>query len=340
MRRQRGRRAHVKCGLAGITLVELMVSLLIGSLIMIGAVQILANGSSNHRVAESVSRLEEIARFAIATLEFDTSLAGFYGLTSHAVISLAAAPVANAGISVINDCGPNWAVNIETPIGGRNNAYAWACTPYGNSATPGADSLVIRRVASDRAGARESGRLYVQSTRIGTTELLRGTEPGAAPNSDLSAVHELVVHGYYVSTTSSLSTPGNAVPSLRMKTLVGGSLGPRIVDQEVFPGVEDMQIEFGVDTDTAGANGRSNVDVYVNADDPIFDAESPEFLPHATVRAVRIWLLVRTQLQEVGFVNTRQDAYADRLVEPRADAYRRELVSTTVYLRNTGGGEP
>ena len=56
-----------------------------------------------------------------------------------------------------------------------------------------------------------------------------------------------------MSRDSTISEADNPVPSLRVKTLTGGSRGPRVVDQEVLPGVEDLQIRLGVDTDSPGS---------------------------------------------------------------------------------------
>lgn len=326
---------------AGLTLIELMVSMLISSLVIVGAVSLLADGQKSHRAAESVARLEEIARYAIAMLDFDASLAGFWGFTSHAARETAGSALpAPTGSSVAADCGPGWTVALDEPLGGSNNSYAWDCAPYARSATPGADTLVLRRAALEAATTREADRLYVLSTRLGTVRILPGNEIPAIGDPALEAVHELVVHGYYIAESSSLSTPGHPVPSLRMKTLVGGSLGPRIIDQEVFPGVEDMQIELGVDADAPGASGRGIVDFYLSPGDPALDPGAPAFLPDAVIRTIRVWLLVRAEWPENGFVDNRSYAYADRLMPPPNDAYRRELVSSTVYLRNTGAGIP
>src|SRR5690606_22169167 len=146
-----------------------------------------------------------------------------------------------------------------------------------------------------------------------------------------SQTHRLVVNGYYVSSNSALDTPGNAVPSLRRKTL---GFGPRIADEEILPGVEDMQIQLGVDTDPVGAANRGSIDRYVNADDPVLDPADAAFLPEAEVLAVRIWLRVRSERPEVGYEDAQAYVYADRNVPAFNDGFRRVVVSKTIYLRN------
>jgi type IV pilus assembly protein PilW len=156
--------------------------------------------------------------------------------------------------------------------------------------------------------------------------------PGYIPTT--SQTHELLVTGYYVSTTSTLSTPGNPVPSLRRHYLRDG---PAIqLNEEVLPGVEDMQVQFGIDTDPVGAVNRGSIDRYVNGDDPIFDPMSPAFLPTAKILAVRIWLRIRAERPENGFDDSVNNyRYADQdFTPPPGDSFRRIVVSKTIYLRN------
>ena len=129
------------------------------------------------------------------------------------------------------------------------------------------------------------------------------------------------MNGYYVHTQS--PTLGTTVPSLRMKTLVAGG---RIEDHEVSPGVENLQIQFGIDTDPPGADTRGAIDRYVNAEDPL--------LATSGVLAVRVWLRIRAEQIENGFADTAIYTYADENAGPFLDAFRRVVVSKTIYLHN------
>ena len=119
-----------------------------------------------------------------------------------------------------------------------------------------------------------------------------------------------------------------------MKTLVGGARGPRIVDREVLPGVEDLQVQFGIDTDDVGAADRGSINRYVNPDNPILDRLSAAFNPDATILAVRIWLRLRAERPENGFIDSKNYVYADQDVPAPNDGFRRTVISTTIYLRN------
>jgi type IV pilus assembly protein PilW len=125
--------------------------------------------------------------------------------------------------------------------------------------------------------------------------------------------------------------PGIAMPSLRRKTL---GVGPAISDEEVLPGVEDLQIQFGVDTDPVGGADRGVVDRYVNPDDPILDESDAAFNADAEILSVRIWLRLRAERRESGLPEDNGFSYGDRVVGPFNDDFRRIVVSRTIYLRN------
>ncbi len=322
----------------GVTLIELMVALTIGSFLMIGAITVLTQSRTAYRVMESVSRLQENARFALDALEPDIRMASYFGLTSRSSKiqgrAIPQAPIPR-GFSVGNDCGANWTINVADEVDGTNNGYGWACPAFGRAAQPAADTVVVRRVSEDPiAPPLEGGTLYVQSARFEDSQLFVGPLIPAGYLPAISQTHRLIVNGYYVSAHSSLDTPGNDVPSLRVKTLVGGARGPRIADREVLPGVEDLQVQFGIDTDEVGEADRGSIDRYVNPGNPILGSFSAAFNPDATILAVRIWIRLRAERPENGFTDTKNYIYADQDVPTPNDGYRRTVISTTIYLRN------
>jgi type IV pilus assembly protein PilW len=326
--------------IAGITLIELMVALSIGSFLMIGAVTVFMQSRTTFRVNEAVSRLQENARFVLDVLEPDLRMAHYWGLTSRTIKMVGRAtpldPVP-AGLGVGSDCGVNWTINLDEEIGGTNNTYAWTCVPFGGATMPGADTLVVRRASEDPILLPTAGVLYLQSARFRDGQLFAGPTIPPAFSAATSQTHQLVVNGYYVSPNSTLDTPGNPIPSLRVKTLIGGAGGPRIVDQEVLPGVEDMQVQFGVDTDLIDTPNRGAIDRYVNPGDPIITPGNAAFLPDAQILAIRLWLRVRAERPENGFTDTAAYQYADRNDPAPNDQFRRSVVTKTIYVRNARG---
>jgi type IV pilus assembly protein PilW len=322
--------------IAGFTLVELMVALAISSFLIIGATTVYMQGRSTFRISESVARLQEDARYVLEVIEPDLRMASFFGLQSRptriANRATSADPVP-AGLGVTNDCGTNWSIDLGTPIEAVNNNYTWACAVTVGSAQAGSDALVLRRASEDAVTALQAGVMYLQSARFIDSQLFVGTGIPAGFTATNSETHELVVNGYYVSDASDFSA---TVPSLRRRTLTTAGGAPVVVDREILAGVEDFQVEFGVDTDALGTANRGSVNLYVNPDDPMIDPDDVGFDPNAQILAVRLWLLVRAQLPENGFTDDRAYAYADRVwVAGELDTrFRRMLVSKTVYLRN------
>jgi prepilin-type N-terminal cleavage/methylation domain-containing protein len=313
---------------AGMTLIELMVALAIGAFLMIGAVTVFMQSRTTFRVTESVSRLQENARFALDFMEPDIRMAGFWGLTTRGYNIMGRGGPADANGVGPDNCGNNWTIDLEIPVEGTNNDYAWAC-PGTDPVDGTSDTLIVRRAAEDpiAVAALTANTVYIQSYRSAPSQLFVGAAVPAGFGTATNQLHRLLVNGYYVSETSSI----DGVPSLRRQTLADGGV---MQDLEVLPSVEDMQIQFGVDTNVPGDDNRGSIDRYVNPDDPIFDPVDPAFLPEAVILAVRVWLRLRAEREENGFTDTTNYVYADQDVGPFGDGFRRIIVSKTIYLRN------
>ena len=72
----------------GVSLVELMVALAIGSIMIIGAVTVYSNSRTTYAINESLGRLQEQGRYVMSVLEPDVELAGFYGFTNNSVLTI------------------------------------------------------------------------------------------------------------------------------------------------------------------------------------------------------------------------------------------------------------
>ncbi len=316
----------------GLTLIELMVALAIGAFLMIGTITVFVQSRTTLRVTESIARLQENGRFALDSIEPDIRMAHYWGLTTRTNrIQGRAGSTDPAGVGP-NTCGNNWAIDLDNALDGTNNNYAWGCAATGGAAA-GSDTLVVRRVSEDRLPAllATPNTLYVQTARFQDSRIFRGPPiPAGYAAWPTSATHLLVVNGYYVSQGSAL---GPNIPSLRRKTLRNSGV---IEDEEVLPWVEDLQIQFGVDTDAVGTPDRGSIDRYVNPGDPILTPGDPNFIADAEILGVRIWLRVRADRPENGHDDTaNRYVYADQDFTPVApDSFRRIVVSKTIYLRN------
>ena len=312
---------------AGLTLVELMVALAIGSFLMIGAIQIYSQSRQAFVVNESIARVQETAQFAMDTIEADLRMASNWGRNSRSLAvegrSITGTPNPN-GLPEPNGCGDGWALNIAMTVDGDNNGFTLPCAAQGGLQA-NTDSFTVRR-ATVAPAALQAGRLQIQTTRIQGRLFADGNVPAGFSPID-STTHNLLVNTYYVSADSNL-IPG--VPTLRRKSLgvIGG--GPGIIDQEIAPGVENMQIQLGIDVDD-----DNTVDRYVNPGDAVYDPEAVGFIPGARVLTARVWLVVRGITQEVGIQQVRGFQPGDVNLGVPNDAFRRIQVSKTILLRNS-----
>lgn len=311
---------------AGVTLVELMVALTIGSFLMVGAVQVYNQSRHAFVINESIARVQETAQFAMDTIEADVRMASNWGRHSRGSSIVGRSVTGDANpltLATPAACGAAWALDLARPIEGNNNNYGLACGAVGG-AQINSDTVTTRR-ATVAATALEAGRLQIQTTRIQGELFADGNVPSAF-DPVASETHNLLVNTYYVAANSTL-IPG--VPTLRRKMLTSVGGVPTVVDQEVAPGVENMQLQFGVDVDQ-----DNTVDRYVNPGDAILDPLAVGFIPGARVLTARIWLVVRSISLELGIQDLRNYQPGDINLGVYTDAFRRMQVSKTILLRN------
>ena len=311
---------------SGITLIELMVALAIGSFLVVGAVTIYNQSRQAYAVNESIARVQEIAQFAMDTIETDLRMASNWGRNSRglAVEGRSLGGAANpTGLPAPTDCGADWALNLALPIDGSNNTYTLGCaTTLGAQAN--SDVITVRR-ASVAPAPLEAGRLQVQSTRIQGQLFADGTIPVGFSAAD-SATHNLLVSSYYVAPNSPLI---DGTPTLRRQRLVVNAGAPAVEDEEVAPGVENIQMQLGIDVD-----GDNTVDRYVNPGDEVYDPSAGGYVPGARVIAARVWLIVRGLEFEFGLTDTQDYEPGDVDLGTQSDGFRRVQFSKTILLRN------
>lgn len=331
--------SHDRRRQAGLTLVELMVALAIGSFLIIGAVQIYNQSRQAFVVNESIARVQETAQFAMDTIEADLRMTSNWGRNSRGVAIEGRSLIGDpnpAGLTVPvganGSCGDDWAFNLAIPIDGSDNDYLLPCAADGGFDAQ-SDVVTIRR-ASVQPALPEAGRLQVQSTRIQGELFEGGVVPAAflpitlhpVTGAPSSATHNLMVSSYYVSPTSDL-IPG--VPTLRRKTLTMRNGAPVIEDQEVAPGVENLQLQLGIDVDE-----DNTVDRYVNPGDDIYNPAAAGYVPGARVLTARVWLVVRGVTTEFGLQDARNYSPGNANLGQMNDSFRRLQVSKTILLRN------
>ena len=363
-----------RVSMQGLSFIELMVSLTIGSIMIIGAVSVYGSSRSTYAVNDALGRLQEQARYVMSVVEPDVALGGYYGFTNspdtlrlvvganpgtvlasapalrqRPLPPLAAAPVPAPGLpGSAQACGTNFAVDVLTPVQGSNDTFALgpgaagACDPWGAGAALLTDTLTVRRVSTE-ASVAEAGRLQVYAARLSSRTSQQIFFDGVAPGP-LDAdhvIHDLMVRSYYVA-RDSVDRAG--VPALRVKSLtrVGGAAA--FVDTEVMPGVEDLQVQFGIDTGDYDNDGNIDPAADINNDGiPESDGRATRYvdadfpgLDRLQIVSVRLWIRVRAEQAEQGFVDNRTYRYANVAFTPVGAQrnFRRVLLARTVALRN------
>ena len=110
----------------------------------------------------------------------------------------------------------------------------------------------------------------------------------------------------------------------------------RVQDQELAIGVEDFQVEFGVDTSALTGINRGSINRYVAPDNPILNPTHANYISDAQILSIRVWILMRAQNPELNYVNDAIYTYGDNTVTTSgADDFRRLLVSRTFQVRNS-----
>jgi hypothetical protein len=159
-------------------------------------------------------------------------------------------------------------------------------------------------------GALSANQFYLRSSLF-EGKIFAGASEAQPDNVVLDqpqSVRELIAHAYFVG-DSGRTCNGQAVPSLFRVRLDANS--QPIVD-ELLPGVENFQVQYGIGGQYVDANAVANWDQVITA---------------------RFWLLIRSECSESGFADGRTYTLGNQIITP-ADGFRRQLYSSVVMLRN------
>jgi hypothetical protein len=235
----------------GISLVELMVALGIGLGLSLLVATLHARVLSFSAEATRAADAQDTLRIGLAILEYELQHAGYWGLVTQAgEVRGRRSDATPLDVTVLGDCGPGWAIDLDHTVQAWSGSWPLACNPY-SGAPPTSAVLVLRRTGADPA-APEAEVIQLQSNPWEGRLVAFGET--AVPGDE---VRDLVARAYYVSPRS---TGDASRPSLRRKTL---QRGPRVVDEEVLPGVAALELALGVDTDPPGAPGHGQPNAFV-----------------------------------------------------------------------------
>ena len=335
----------------GFTLIELMVALGLGALILFGLVVVFSRNTGNQSELERSTRQLESARFALDSLREDVLHAGYFGdINPEGLGPSYSAPdpcetnVPNLGWAT--PAAPN-PPTIPPAIRGIGAAENIGCLLNRRAGT---EAVTIRRMdtgATIPIASMAEGNLYLQATRCsqdvsqmlvgrrvgGSTQII--TAPGAttaanftlrndACDAVIDAVRRYVSRTYYVASCNECADGGDGIPTLKRVELVNGQLRTTSVAE----GVENLQVEYGIDTDGDGRPNGFSVATAVTGVAPLL---------WRNVVSTRLHVLVRNTQSTPGYVDPRTYALGPAVSVTPTDGFKRTLMTSTVRLVNVGG---
>jgi len=317
----------------GLTIIELMIAMVMGLVITGAIVQVFANNKQIYLVQDTNARLQENARYALHTISEKIRKAGYVGCSTR-----------SKGFSVNNVISggeTNYLYDFKTPIQGSEatatNTWAPALHSSIIDALTDTDVLTIRyvdsqpyRIATHTSATADitlpagsdfaAGNFAVVSncefatvfritkadSTAAVTTLEHATSGFTPANSSTSLIKEfdngevarIKTVSYYIS-----DPDGDGIPSLYQVEFGG-------IPEEVIHGVDDMQIEYGVDT--TSADGAA--DIYQTAD------------------AVSDWLQVVSVRINLNFRST--DDFKLKVDSSGSNDYFETQMTRTISLRN------
>ena len=313
---------------SGFSVVELMIALLLSMTLGVAVVSVFINNSYSFNQDENTARMQDDARHALREIAFEISMAGHYAeLHTPDIVT----PDANLAIGT--DCGPAGAVNwmYRTIEPGTDNTHsimaidnatnsqvaaAHSCFAAGEL-RDGTDVIAIKRVAGAESGALQAGSVYLRTN--GTVGLLFRAPAPAAPTIPVPvprADWQYRPSIYYIRQFA--NTLGDGIPTLCRKTLRGA--GPSMQTECLATGIEDMQIEYGIDT---SEDGHPNVYLTSPSLDEIQDIVS-----------ARIFLLARTTEIDTRYTNAKTISISNAPDYTPNDSFHRRVFSTNVSVQN------
>ncbi|MDO8440522.1 MAG: PilW family protein [Polaromonas sp.] len=270
---------------AGLTLIELMVSMVIGLLIVLALITLLINVNRNNSEMGKTNRVIENGRFALQLLQTDISHAGYWGgfIPKFDDLTASAAPT-DAPTAVPDPClayaswnvapytvtGPPLVSHKSNLIGIAVQGYEIPAVVPSPTLSVCADKVTRPKASTDVLFVRHAencvpgvgdcpaftaGELYFQAARCGTTVpspayvLDSDATLLTLQNRDCATTAELrkfVSSLYYIRDYA--VTAGDGIPTLMRSQfgLSGGTLGHKAAEA-LIEGIEGFRVEYGID---------------------------------------------------------------------------------------------
>ena len=311
----------------GFTLIELMIAMVLGLVVMSGVITLFAQSQRSFKIDKNIAGMQAEARFALQEIGRDLRMGGF---VSDPLNPASIFP--HAGLAVGTDCGvaaqPNWIYSLRDAVTGELNTLttvdnataATATAGYsciaGGELRPTTDVLGAKRVVGNTTAVANllPGAVYIRANGSFGRMYITGAAAGVpVPFNDW----EYRPHIYYIRNFSNVA--GDGIPSLCRKVLAWGA-PPTMETECIAQGVEDLQVEFGLDPD-----GDGNVNSYL---------PNPTLTQMQQAISARVYLLVRTVEADFSYTDARSYAVSNAPAYAPGDNFHRRLYEITVPVYN------
>ena len=313
---------------SGFTMVELMVALALSMTLSVAVVSVFVNNSHSFKQDDNISRMQDDARHALREIAFDLSMAGHY-----AELHMPDVVTPDGALGIGTDCGPageiNWMYRTVaagtddtlsiTAVDNASNADAVAahsCIAAGEL-LEGTDVVSIKRVVGSSSTVLRDGGIYLRTN--GTVGLLFRAPAPAAPAINVALPRsdwEFRPSIYFIRQYA--NNPGDGIPTLCRKILNG--VGPSMVTECIATGIENLQIEYGIDTTEDGMP-----DTYM---------PSPTLAEMQNVVTARVFILARTTDIDTRYDNEKTYSISNSPDFLPDDSFHRRVFSTSVTIQN------
>lgn len=345
----------------GVTLTELLVASAVGILIVLAMSYMLMNSMKARNELIKTSRQIENGRHAMDELRQEIQLAGFYGsyLPSQGISWTTPDPCATSLDGLEFSAQPV----VRVPVGIQGFTQDNAAPACITNRLKGTDILVMRRVetkameidrepADNQIDAGVPGKMgrafYLQvshcpdpakeppfvlssATDMDAFSLHKVTPAGNSVSciaGQRSEIWRYVTYLYYVSSCNDCRGDGDGIPTLKMV-----KVSPVPVERVIAEGIQDMQVEYGFDT-----NGDGTPDTFEAGINTSQSAHQTAYQWQDVV-AVKIFLLARNAESNPEYRDEKPYLMGSdgRTVGPFNDAIRRQAYVSTTMAHNIAG---
>lgn len=325
-------------GQHGLSLVELMVAIVIGSLLMLALSSIFVSSNRSSVEMRKSTQQQENGRYASQLLYDDLMLAGYLS-------EFDASPLASPAV-LPDICATDKATLLDglpLHVQGVNNV---ATTPSCLAdLKTGTDIVVVKRASTCVAGnancaAFLAGALHFQASLCTPTDG-SGIELAHAVNSNadyaayyfalsdaladftrrktscgatVADIRRYLVHIYFIANNN---VAGDGIPTLKRAEIGVGSFS--IVP--LVDGIENMQVQYGIDTNNDGVPDS-------------YTSEPASVAEWRGAMSASVHLLARNTVTTPSYTDTRTYTLGDETVGANNDGYKRHVYSAAVQFVN------